>query len=428
MIATANRPRRVRFDTPLHPSQRLVAVHPARFKILACGRRWGKTRLGALLCVTTAVGRGVAWWVAPTYKIASVGWRQIKRLARQIPGAVVQESERMVTFPGGGWVQVRSADNADSLRGEGLDFLVIDECAFIVEEAWTEALRPALSDRQGRAMFISTPNGFNWFHTLWERGQDTPGDWMSWQFPTLDNPFIEPSEIEAARDTMPEHQFLQEYEAQFLEAAGMPIYLREWWTDRNRFDPDSIPLASVGTALRWISWDTAMSEDDSAAYSAAVVGEIGHDRVLRTREVYRARLSFPDLVSAMEQLADKYNYDGKLAEVIIEDKASGTSAIQTIRAQAPAWLRGKLKAWQPTGSKEYRASQASVWCRNGMVQLPTPTDSVPWLTNFESELFSFPQSVHADQADAFAQLILYLEPWLEAGWLSRRNERDEYAA
>jgi predicted phage terminase large subunit-like protein len=238
-------------------------------------------------------------------------------------------------------------------------------------------------------------------------------------------PIEELEKIQAVREDERGFNALYQQEPQI---EGGATFHREWWDGRNRYDADNVTVAAIGTALRWISWDTAMSEDDSAAYSAAVVGELGHDRVMRVREVYRARLSFPELVSAMEQLAEKYNHDGKLQEVIIEDKASGTSAIQTIRAQAPPWLRGKLVAWQPTGSKEYRASQASVWCRNGMIQLPMPAESVPWLAPFESELFSFPQSVHKDQVDSFTQLVLYLEPWIESGWTARRFRRDEYAA
>src|SRR5690554_3151365 len=143
----------------LHAGQREVADHPARFKVLAAGRRWGKTRLGTLLCLDVALNGGRAWWVAPSYPMATVGWRGIKHLAKQIPGITAREVDRLIELPSGGSIQVRSADNPDSLRGEGLDFLIIDEAAFVREEAWTEALRPALSDRQGRAMIISTPKG-----------------------------------------------------------------------------------------------------------------------------------------------------------------------------------------------------------------------------------------------------------------------------
>lgn len=205
----------------LHLAQQAVWNHPARFQVLATGRRFGKSRLGALRCVFTGASGKRAWWVAPSFPMASIGWRMVKALAKQLPGVTIRESDRMITFPGGGWVQVKSADNPDSLRGEGLDFLVIDECAFVREEAWTEALRPALSDRQGRAYLISTPKGRNWFWRAWAKGQDgNEEEWHSWQLPTSANPYIVPDEIEAARGGLPERVFLQEYEAQFLDDAG----------------------------------------------------------------------------------------------------------------------------------------------------------------------------------------------------------------
>ena len=161
-----------------------------------------------------------AWWVAPTYKIAAVGWQCLHRMAGQIPVVQIREADLRINI-GHGSVAVRSADNPQSLRGEGLDFVVLDECAFIDEQAWAEALRPTLSDRRGGAMFISTPRGHNWFWRLWQRGQsgDYP-DWHSWQLPTADNPYIAPAEIEAARGEMTERAFAQEYQAQFMDDAG----------------------------------------------------------------------------------------------------------------------------------------------------------------------------------------------------------------
>ena len=219
MIATAHRPL-IKLP-PLHPRQREIALDDARFKVAAAGRRFGKTRLGAALCMMTAGAGGRAWWVAPTYPVAQVGWRLIRRMALQIPGAEVRQAERIATLPNGGEIQVRSADNPDSLRGEGLDFVVFDECAFIHEDAWQEALRPALADRKGRALFISTPKGRNWFWRLWQRCiDDHDHEWRGWQLPTAANPYIDPTEIEAARLGLPERIFAQEFLAQFLDDAG----------------------------------------------------------------------------------------------------------------------------------------------------------------------------------------------------------------
>lgn len=210
---------------PLHEAQLAIDEHPARFKVVNCGRRFGKTALGVRAAIRVAVDGGFAWWVAPTYPIAGIGWDVLKHYARQFPDGMcsVKEADRLVTFPGGGAVQVKSADNPDSLRGRGLDYVVLDEAAYIPERAWTEALRPALSDRKGGALFISTPSGRNWFYRLYMRGMDGGlwGEWASFCFPTSANPYIDALEIEAARLELPAEVFAQEYEAAFTDDAGM---------------------------------------------------------------------------------------------------------------------------------------------------------------------------------------------------------------
>ena len=203
-----------------HAGQLEVHNSDARFKVLSAGRRWGKTRLGVNECLDAASKGGRAWWVSPSYKTSEVGWRPLRQIARKIPNAEVRLVDRMVTLPGGGFVAVRSADNPDSLRGEGLDFVVMDECAFMQKEAWTEAIRPALSDRQGKALFISTPKGRNWFWENYQRGINGEEGWQSWTFPTSNNPFIEPVEIEAAKRDLPEIIYRQEYLAEFVDDQG----------------------------------------------------------------------------------------------------------------------------------------------------------------------------------------------------------------
>jgi len=227
----------------LHEGQVQVARSSARFRVLAAGRRWGKTRLGVFMLFIEALQGGRTWWIAPTYSIGRIAWRQIRLYARALGDAEVREAEKMVKFPGGGWIQLKSADNPDSLRGEGLDYAVLDEAAFMSETAWAEAIRPALADRVGGALFCSTPNGRNWFWRLWQNAdcrlpnaecenQNANSkignlhsafgnlSWAAWQFPTASNPFIAKSEIEAARRNLPERVFRQEFLAEFIEDGG----------------------------------------------------------------------------------------------------------------------------------------------------------------------------------------------------------------
>ncbi len=143
------------------------------------------------------------------------------------------------------------------------------------------------------------------------------------------------------------------------------------------------------------------------------------DYRLVIREVYRAKLSFAELPDTIELLAEEYNYDGKLRGVIIEDKASGISALQTLQKKAALWLRPLLVPFMPNGDKARRATQVTPWCFNDCVLLPHPSEAAPWQQTFEQELFSFPGSLAMDQVDSFVQLLLYLEHILSSGYHAR---------
>src|SRR5574341_21753 len=204
----------------LRRDQRRIGAHPARFKVVVCGRRWGKTTLAVSLAVRYAENGLRVWWVTPIYQLAYYAWLDFKRRF-----AVRWESKTEHNFnlelPNGGSITIKSADNPDGLRGVGVDLLIVDEAAFISEEVCYECLRPALSDRQGSAILISTPSGRNWFHQAYVLGQDpAEPEWMSWRFPTSRNKNIPEAEIAEARRLLSERVFRQEYEAEFLEDGG----------------------------------------------------------------------------------------------------------------------------------------------------------------------------------------------------------------
>lgn len=213
--------RRIYLPRP-HVGQRQVLDCPARFRVLACGRRWGKSETARQALAAEVLHGAFCWWVLPDYPMATEAWRILKRTFEPLLVAGGKsEEERRLTLITGGVVQVKSAHEPDSLRGLGLDFVVLDEAAFMAEESWTAGIRPALSDRQGRALFASTPNGHNWFYRLYRLGQDPlQNEWASFRYMTRDNPLIPAGEVEAAREEMPERWFRQEYEAEFVEDSG----------------------------------------------------------------------------------------------------------------------------------------------------------------------------------------------------------------
>ena len=239
---------------PLHASQRIIAKHPARFKVACCGRRWGKNVVGVVLCVRKAAKGGRVWWVAPSYSLALEGWAYLIRIARQFPGARILTSRLKVVFAGGGSIEIKTADNPDNLRGAGLDLAVLDEAASMKPEVWDLIIRPALADHQGEALFISTPQHYNWFFDLYQRAEaDTTGTWAAWQHPTWDNPFIPAAEIEAAQRDMAPEDFDQEFGASFtavggaifpLLSANRPMYLRP-------FPPGILDFRRIGVGMDW---------------------------------------------------------------------------------------------------------------------------------------------------------------------------------
>jgi phage FluMu gp28-like protein len=208
--------------------------------VLACGRRWGKTRLASALITERALMGGHCWVIVPVYAAGQPMFDDLRRLAAQIPGCEIIRGDRLIRYPGGGVAQVKTAEEPALLRGVALDLAVFDEAAHMarLEEIWLEVIRPALADRKGKALFCSTPNGQNYFWQLFQYGQDdTQAEWASWQLPTTSNPFIEEREIEGARRQMTERTFAQEFLAEFNTDARVFRGVKEQATAKPQIAP-----------------------------------------------------------------------------------------------------------------------------------------------------------------------------------------------
>lgn len=219
-------------DFKLLKWQETVFKDTARFKVIAAGRRCGKSRLSAITLLIEGLNcpaGSVVMYVAPTLGMArTIMWELLLELGRPIvKGSHLNNLE--ITLINGRKILLRGADNPDSLRGVSLSYVVLDECAFIKEDTWQKILRAALSDQKGRAMFISTPSGRNWFYDTFQLGQDNiDEEWKSWHFTTSDNETIDPKEIEAAKRTLSSFSFKQEYLSSF-DTAGADLFKEEWF-------------------------------------------------------------------------------------------------------------------------------------------------------------------------------------------------------
>ncbi len=211
-----------------HESQKPIHASKKRFVVCICGRRFGKSLLAAKEAEAVLMRPGKrVWVVAPTYALTDKVFREIYKtlvIDRKIdPKAIVKksESERAIKLAWGSELLGKSADNPDSLIGDSVDYLIIDECAKMRKRVWEKYLRPTLTDREGRALFITTPEGTNWVYHLYKRGLKQKSRlWGSFLFPSARNPHISASDIIEAKKTLAAEVYNQEYMADFFSFSG----------------------------------------------------------------------------------------------------------------------------------------------------------------------------------------------------------------
>jgi hypothetical protein len=211
--------------------QKEVYSDSTRFKVVVAGRRCGKSRLSVvnLLVEGLKCPKGSAvMYVAPTQGQArQIIWDAIMDLGRDVI-ASSHINNLDITLINGAKIYVRGSDRPDTLRGVSLTYLVLDEAADIKPDTWEKVLRASLSDKKGRALFIGTPKGRNWFYDMYNLGlSEEDSEWKSWHFTTRDNPLIDPDEIEGAKKSLSSFSFKQEYEASF-DNAGTDVFKEAW--------------------------------------------------------------------------------------------------------------------------------------------------------------------------------------------------------
>lgn len=255
-----------------------------RHKRVICGRRWGKTGAGLIAAIIGhgdpagpghlkgMVDGGNLYWVAPTFA-------QSKKIERDImqafagSGLTYSKTECRIEHPSGGSLTIKTAAAPVSLRGDGLDGMIGDEFAFVNKEVWTDALRPALSDRRGWSMFLTTPNGPNWIKDQHDLDGVDP-TYKSWQCPTSDNRLIDSREIDAALLDLGQASFDQEYRAQFVdirgaEFSGLYFQTPDFWFDQWPSDQQ--------IRYRAIGLDPSKGKSDKSDFSAFVLLALTHD-------------------------------------------------------------------------------------------------------------------------------------------------------
>lgn len=288
-----------------HRGQLLVHSSRARFRVLACGRRWGKSLCAAMEGLAASLIPGSRGWVvAPTYELAEKVFRELftvfsvnKQFRDLVESKSISRQNMHIRLVYGSEIHGKSADNPDSLLGEGLDWLVVDEAARVKEEVWKHYLRPTLTDRQGWALFISTPAGRNWFYEMFIMGQDREQrEYESWRFPSEANPYLSKLEIEQARRTLPDRAFRQEYLAEFISDAGGVFRNVRGCIQGSFEDPQSQKSYTMGVDLaKYQDFTVICVLDDSGHLVyfdrfAKVDWNLQKQRILLAAKKYNARV------------------------------------------------------------------------------------------------------------------------------------------
>ena len=197
-----------------------------RFRVLVAGRRFGKSYLSCIELLKAAIERKgeTYFYCAPTYRMAKdIAWKTLKRLVPQVWIKSKNESDLKLELINDSVIELKGTENAMALRGRSLAGVVLDEAAFMDAEVWFEVIRPALADKQGWALFISTPDGTaSWFYDLWCYCKEDPTDeWKRWCYTTIEGGNVPKHEIEAARAQLDQRTFRQEFEASFENLSGL---------------------------------------------------------------------------------------------------------------------------------------------------------------------------------------------------------------
>jgi hypothetical protein len=198
-----------------HPGQKVVLASKARYKVLLCGRRWGKSVVAVVAAIDKMCGgnkKAVAY-ITPEYSLAKVFFNE---LLDRFPKGVIKASnisDLYIELKNGSSIKFFSGEAINNIRGREFDLAIVDEAALIpdLKTVWFSVVKPTLAIRRGEALFISTPRGMNFFYSLYLKGKNREDGFESWHFPSNTNPYFPAEEFEEAKASTPEDQFNEEY-------------------------------------------------------------------------------------------------------------------------------------------------------------------------------------------------------------------------
>ena len=405
-------------DVQLLDWQKEVWADPSRFKVIAAGRRTGKSRLAAWMLIVNALDStpGDVFYVAPTQGQArDIMWNLLLELARPvIQNAHINNLQ--LTLINGKRISLKGGDRPETMRGVSLKFLVLDEYADIRPDVWEQILRPALADQKGNALFIGTPMGRNHFYDLYkyaEISDDT--SWHSWHFTSYDNPLIDPEEINSAKKSMSSFAFRQEFMASF-EAMGSEMFKEEWVIVDEDADIegdyfiacDLAGFEEVGKKKR------KKSRLDDTAIAIVKVGEGGWV----VEDIINGRWTLDETAAKIFNAVQKYRPITVGIEKGISKQAVMSPLMDLMKRHAFFFRVDELS------HGNQKKTDRIMWAlqgrfENGFITLKKGK----WNAKFLDQLFLFPDILtHDDLVDALAYIDQIAHVSYEGNW----EEIDEY--
>jgi predicted phage terminase large subunit-like protein len=404
-------------DISLLPWQQEVWNHPARFKVVAAGRRTGKSRLAAYLLIVNALqtDRGHVFYVAPTQGQArDIMWQTLLEVGHPvIEGSHINNLQ--IKLINGATISLKGADRPETMRGVSLKYLVMDEYADMKPEVWEQILRPALADQKGQALFIGTPMGRNHFYELYLYGQKGDDEsFASFHFTSFDNPILDPAEIEAAKKSMSSFAFRQEFMASF-EALGGELFKEEWV----KFDEEAPSQGDYYIAIDLAGFEdegakkTKNKKLDSTAISVVKANEDGW----YVEEIIYGRWDVKETAKKIFDAVKKYEPVATGIEKGIAKQAVMPYLSDIMRRTQTFFRVDELSH----GNK--KKTDRIVWSLQGRFENGYVTlNKGKWNMEFLDQLFQFPNPlVHDDLVDSLS----YIEQLAKVSYVSDFEE-DNY--
>jgi len=389
----------VELNVELLPWQQEVFNDPTRFKIVAAGRRTGKSRLAAwqLIIYGLQTDRGHVFYVAPTQGQArDIMWSTLLELAHPVI-KTSHINNLQITLINGCTISLKGADRPETMRGVSLKFLVMDEYADMKPSVWEQILRPALADQKGEAMFIGTPMGRNHFYELYHYA--TLGDdesYKAWQFTSYDNPLLDPNEIDTAKKSMSSYAFRQEFLASF-EAMGSEIFKEDWVQfseDEPEFGDYYIAVDLAGFADVESATKSKSKKLDQTAIAVVKANEDGW----WVADIIYGRW---DIKKTAKKIFDAVNHYKPISVGI--EKGALKNAVLPYLTDIMKSSQRFFRVEELTHGNKKKTDRV-VWGLQGRFEHGQITlNKGDWNATFLDELFQFPNAlVHDDLVDALA--------------------------